>query len=128
MTAPDPASTMVELLDLPDRLDLPEGERPSVQRVLVGDGCRVVMFAFRVGQELREHSAAFPILVQPLRGEVDFTCGGRTAALAPGSVVHVPARVRHAVRATTDASMMLTMLDPDARLGEDTATTRLPDA
>lgn len=91
------------------------GERPGVRRALVGDGCRVVMFTFREGQLLREHAAAFPILVQALSGRLEFIAAGQTVILEPGVVVNLPARVRHEVRAQTDAVFQLVMLDPRAR-------------
>lgn len=118
---------MIELINLPMAVPASEGARPAVKRVLVGDGCRVVMFTFAAGQQLREHSAAFPILVQPLTGTIDFDCDGRTARLEAGSLVHVPARVRHAVTATSDATMMLVMLDPGARLGADAESIVVPE-
>lgn len=91
------------------------GERPGVTRALVGDGCRVVMFTFAAGQVLREHAAAFPILVQALEGRLTFTAGAETIVLEPGTVANLPAHVRHEVRAESDAVLQLVMLDPRAR-------------
>ncbi|NYF99305.1 cupin domain-containing protein [Janibacter cremeus] len=99
------------LLDLP-----PEGRgaRPGVKKALVGHGARVVMFRFAAGQVLDEHKANFPILVQCLRGTVDFVAGDQTATLGPGGLANLDALVLHEVRAVTDAVFQLVMLDPAA--------------
>lgn len=95
----------------------PDGARPTVERVLVADGARLVLFAFSAGQRLSEHRAAFPILVQAVSGRLTFSAQGRDVVLVPGSVVHLPARVWHEVTAEQDSVMLLTMLDPGARSG-----------
>lgn len=91
-----------------------EGERPGVKKALVGHGARVVMFRFAAGQVLAEHTAAFPILVQCLRGRVEFVAGEQSVVLEPGSVANLDTRVPHEVRAVTDAVFQLVMLDPRA--------------
>ncbi len=112
---------MDALTDLTRRLTPIPGERPAVQRVLVADGARLVLFAFAAGQRLREHRAAFPIVVQALSGRLRFASFGADGAaeqsavvLEPGAVAHLPAREWHEVVAETDAVLLLTMLDPDA--------------
>lgn len=99
----------------------PSSDTPAVQRVMVGDGARLVLFSFLAGQRLLEHSAGFPILVQPLTGRLSFTSEGTTEELVPGSVLNLPARVRHEVVALEDTVMLLTMLDPKA-VAPDTQT------
>ena len=79
--------------------------------ILRAAGVRVVVFAFDAGQELTEHAAAMPVLLQVLSGRLAITADGRTDDLAPGGLMHVGARVPHAVRAAEPAILMLTMLD-----------------
>lgn len=103
-----------------DRLDLTgvvaaTEAKPGIKRVLVADHIRVVVFDFLQGQGLPEHTAAFPIMVQSLRGTIRFTAGGKTTELTPGDIAHLTTRLPHGVEALTDATLMLTMLDPDAR-------------
>ncbi|AOW94481.1 hypothetical protein BFN03_05715 [Rhodococcus sp. WMMA185] len=89
--------------------------RPRSHRALVAEGARVVIFAFDAGQELREHSAAFPILLQALSGHLRVTADDQTIDLQPGGLVHMTTRLRHAVIAMEPSTLMLTMLDPNAR-------------
>ncbi len=80
--------------------------------VLKADGARLVLFSFDAGQELTEHTAAMPVLLQALDGEFAITADGRTVALVPGGVIHLGARLPHAVVAKVPSRLLLTMLDP----------------
>lgn len=87
-------------------------EDSTVSRTVVkAEGMRLVLFAFDAGQELTEHTAAVPVLVQALDGAFDFTADGRTVDLRPGDVVHLRARVPHAVLAREPGRLLLTMID-----------------
>ncbi len=119
-----PAGSAPRILTMTDLHGLvhavqPRDTRPGVKRMMVADGARVIVFRFAAGQILAEHKAAFPILVQSLAGHIEFTADGRTIDLRPGDVAHLSARLLHEVRAVTDATLLLTMLDPDARAGEE---------
>ncbi|GAA4808404.1 cupin domain-containing protein [Tomitella cavernea] len=105
--------TMAEHHGLIDAVE-PRATRPGVKRIMVADGARVIVFRFAAGQILAEHKAAFPILVQSIDGHIAFTADGHTADLHPGDIAHLSARLLHEVRAVTDATLLLTMLDPDA--------------
>ncbi len=80
--------------------------------VLRGEGVRVVLFSFDAGQQLTEHTAAVPVLLQVLDGHLRITADGRTVDLTPGGVVHLATRTPHAVLAVEPSRLMLTMLDP----------------
>nr|WP_257907181.1 cupin domain-containing protein [Janibacter limosus] len=72
------------------------------------------MMRFAAGQVLAEHTAAFPILVQCLQGEIEFVTGEQSLRLTPGVVANLDANVPHEVRGVTDAIFQLVMLDPAA--------------
>ena len=80
--------------------------------VLRAEGARVVVFSFDAGQELTEHTAAVPILLQVLDGRLRVGAAGQRVELAPGGLVHIGARVPHEVLALAPTRMVLTMLDP----------------
>lgn len=80
--------------------------------VLTAEGARLVLFAFDTGQELTEHTAAVPVLLQVLDGALLVAASGREVTLRPGGVVHLPSRLPHAVHALEPSRMLLTMLDP----------------
>lgn len=79
--------------------------------ILRAEGVRLVLFAFDEGEELSEHTAAMPVLLQALDGRFEITAAGRTVTLVPGGVVHLGTRTPHAVLAQEPGRLLLTMLD-----------------
>ena len=114
-----PEAEPVEMTYLADLASLVEvAPEATVSRtVLTADGARLVLFSFDAGQELSEHTAAMPVLLQVLDGSLTVTAGSRTELLQPGGVVHLAARLPHAVLALEPSRLLLTMLDPRARAG-----------
>ena len=90
-----------------------------VSRVLLKNkGGTVTLFAFSKNEGLSEHTAPFDALVQVIEGEAGI---GIAPAGEPGSalekfqvrageVITLPANRAHAVTATTDFKMLLTMI------------------
>lgn len=89
-------------------------ERPNVQILSDIGTARLVLFAFKAGQQLQEHSTSSQILVQALRGRVIFTAAGSSVRLQAGMVLQVEANVPHTVEAQTDAVMLLTFVPSPA--------------
>jgi len=85
-------------------------EEPYVQVLSDIGAARLVLFAFKAGQQLQEHSTSCQILIQALRGRLMFTAAGQGIKLQAGTVLQLEANVPHAVVAQTDAVMLLTMI------------------
>lgn len=75
---------------------------------------RTVLFGFAAGQELTEHTSTQHALIQILSGECEFSLGGRPHVLKAGDFLYMPPNLPHAVRATTQFSMLLTLVKPAA--------------
>jgi quercetin dioxygenase-like cupin family protein len=73
---------------------------------------RVVLFGFAEGQELTEHTSTQRAVIEILSGECDFSLGGKSHALKAGDFLHMPPNVPHAVKATKQFSMILTLIKP----------------
>ena len=84
-------------------------------------GVRVVLFGFDAGQELTEHTAAMPVLLQALDGRLRIGGDGKEAELLPGGLIHLDTRVPHTVVAIEPSRLLLTMLDSRARPVHDSA-------
>ncbi len=89
-------------------------ERPDVQILSDIGTARLVLFAFKAGQQLQEHCTSSQIMVQALRGRVIFTAAGSSVKLHAGMVLQVEANVSHTVVAQTDAVMLLTLVPSPA--------------
>lgn len=77
------------------------------------ENMRVVLFGFSPGQELTEHTSTQHALVQVLTGECDFSLGDQWHHLKAGALLYMPPNLRHAVKATTEFSMLLTLSKPE---------------
>ncbi len=75
-------------------------------------GVRAVLFGFSDGQELTEHTSTQNALVQVLSGECEFSLNGKPHNLKPGDLLYMPANAPHALKATTQFSMLLTLFKP----------------
>lgn len=70
---------------------------------------RVVLFGFAEGQELTEHTSTQQAVVQILSGECEFSLGGKPHHCKAGDLIYIPPNLPHAVKATQQFSMLLTL-------------------
>lgn len=102
---------MQHIEDLAALIEVAPGSTVS-RTVLRDQGARVVLFSFDSGEELSEHTAAVPILLTVLDGRLRVQADGDPVELRPGGLVHIGARVPHALTALEPSRMALVMLDP----------------
>ena len=74
------------------------------------DRVKIVLFGFAGGQELSQHTAAVPAILQIVNGDARVTLDGEEKELSAGSWVFMEANLPHAIYARTDVIMLLTML------------------
>lgn len=95
--------------DIAAEVEIPQNG--TLSRVLYKDErLRLVVFAFDVDQELTEHTASVPAVVQVVRGRLHVTLGSEEVTATPGSWIWMPASLPHSVRALEPSVMLLTML------------------
>ena len=83
----------------------------TVSKVVVRDGpLRLVMFAFDAGEELTEHTATVPVVLQVLAGAVSVEAGGDQVQLLDGGWLFLEANEPHSVFAEAPTKMLLTMV------------------
>ena len=70
----------------------------------------VTLFAFDIGQELSEHSAPFDALIQVLEGTAQIIIDKKPYNVPTGESIIMPANISHAVKATSQFKMLLTMI------------------
>jgi quercetin dioxygenase-like cupin family protein len=80
--------------------------------VLKGPSTRVVLFGFSEGQELTEHTSTQHAVIQILSGECEFSVSGKAHTLKSGDLLYMPPNAPHAVKATKQFSMLLTLSKP----------------
>ena len=90
-----------------------------VSRTLLRTGnTRVVLFGFAEGQELTEHTSTQSAVVQILSGECEFSLGGKPHTVKAGDLIYLPPNLPHAVSATSQFSMLLTLTKADTSLAK----------
>jgi len=85
-------------------------ERRASTVAFAAEGVRAVVFAFSAGQELAEHRAPAPILLQALEGQLRVAAEDREVLLRPGGILHLGAGVPHSVAADDPAKLLLCIL------------------
>jgi quercetin dioxygenase-like cupin family protein len=85
-------------------------EHGRTARTLVKEGpLRLTLMGLAAGGVLPEHSAAGPVCIHVLRGDVVFTALGVEHALSAGDVLVFAAGVRHAARSESGCVFLLTV-------------------
>jgi quercetin dioxygenase-like cupin family protein len=98
-----------EILNIAELVDYQEGSVVSRQ-ITKAEAGNVTLFAFDAGQELSEHTAPFDALVHVVEGEAEIIISGESFHLKEGDAIIMPADEPHAVKATAQFKMLLTMI------------------
>lgn len=95
--------------------------RDTVSVAIVRDDrIEVMRLVLPADKRLPEHLAHGPITIQCIEGSVELTAHDAARTLQAGDLVYLAARVPHAVRAVTDASLLVTMVLDHGVHGEGT--------
>ena len=100
---------MAEILKIDEQVTYQENAVVSSQ-VLRAEKGNVTLFAFDKGQELSEHSTSFDALVQVLDGKAEIIISGQSFHMKSGEAIILPADEPHAIKATEQFKMLLTMI------------------
>jgi quercetin dioxygenase-like cupin family protein len=73
------------------------------------------LFAFWKGEELSEHTAKFDALIQVLDGEAEILIDKKPYSVKTGESIIMPANIPHAVKATENFKMLLTMIKDEIK-------------
>ncbi len=83
----------------------------TLSRVLHRDErLRLVVFAFDTDQELTEHTAAVPAVLQVISGRIEMGLAGDSVTVEPGGWLRMDAHLPHSLVALEPTVLVLTML------------------
>lgn len=96
-------------------LDLAKEAAPPADGILSrtifqDEKLKAVLFGFSEGQELSEHTAAKPALLYFVSGEATLGLGTDIQEAQAGTWVHMPAQLKHAIKAKSPLVMLLMLL------------------
>ena len=98
-----------EVFTLADQIQYQENAVVSSQ-VLRAENGNISLFAFDAGQELSEHSTHYDALLQILDGNAEIIISGKSFSMQAGETIILPADEPHAVKATVQFKMLLTII------------------
>jgi len=78
--------------------------------VFKDDRIKAVIFGFGQGQELSEHTAAKTAMQFFVKGEANVGLGDDSKEAQNGTWVHMPAGLKHSIKAKTLVVMLLVLL------------------
>ncbi|MDD5370040.1 MAG: cupin domain-containing protein [Anaerolineaceae bacterium] len=78
--------------------------------ILTTEKVKTTLFGFDAGQELTEHTAAYPAILYFIKGQADLTVGGDNYTARDGTFIHMPARMPHSLVTNTPVVMLLLLL------------------
>ncbi len=74
------------------------------------ESVKTILFGFKPGQELSEHTASVPAVLHFLSGKASLVLGEEAQSAQGGTWIHLPANLPHSIRAETETLMLLTLL------------------
>lgn len=95
--------------DLREHAPVPENGILS-RTLQADDRSKTIQFVFAPGQELSAHTAPCPAILYFAKGEADLLLGGDTKEAHEGTLVHMPPKLEHGIKAKTEVVMLLVML------------------
>ena len=97
------------ILDLAKEAEPPADGKAS-KIVFEDDRIKAVVFGFGQGQGLSEHKAAKPAMLFFVKGEASVGLGDDVHDAQAGTWVHMPAGLKHSIKAKTTMVMLLVLL------------------
>jgi quercetin dioxygenase-like cupin family protein len=96
-------------------LDLVKEAEPPADGILSrtvfqDDRIKAVVFGFGQSGELSEHTAAKPVMLYFVKGEATLGLGDDVRDAQAGTWIHLPANMKHSIRAKTPVVMLLVLL------------------
>lgn len=88
--------------------------KPAVSLLLETDFSKEIRIVFKKGQIMKDHKAPFSIVVQVVKGQIDFGVEDRVHQLNEGDLISLKANVPHNLSATSESVVRLTLSKSDS--------------
>jgi quercetin dioxygenase-like cupin family protein len=102
-------TTYTHILNLAKETE-PPADGILSRTVFQDDRLKAVAFGFGQGQELSEHTSSKPAILFFVKGEAILGLGDDVQEAQAGTWVHMPAGLKHSIKAKTPVVMLLVLL------------------
>lgn len=89
-------------------------DKPTITLLMETDTTKEIRIVMRKNQEMKEHSAPKPIVVEVFEGEISFGVQQKELKLKKGDLIALDANVPHDLVCTEDAIVRLTIAKTDS--------------
>lgn len=89
-------------------------DNPAITLLMETESTKEIRIVMRKGQEMKEHSAPKPIVVEMFEGEINFGVNKKVLNLKKGDLIALDANVPHDLVCTEDAIVRLTLAKTDS--------------
>ena len=97
------------ILDLAKEVE-PPADGIFSKSIYQDDRIKAVVFGFGQGQELSEHTASKPAMLFFVKGEASVGLGDGVHDAQAGTWVHMPANLKHSIKAKTLVVILLVLM------------------
>ncbi|WBX75891.1 AraC family ligand binding domain-containing protein [Tenacibaculum ovolyticum] len=87
--------------------------KPAVSLLLDTDFSKEIRVVFKKGQVMEDHQAPFAIIVQVVKGSIDFGVNNEVKQLSVGDIISLKPQVVHNLIATEESVVRLTLSKSD---------------
>jgi len=85
------------------------GKKPAVSILLETDFSKEIQIAFEKGQIMKDHKAPYSIIVQVVKGSINFGVNGEISTLNTGDLISLDANIVHNLTALEQSIVRLTL-------------------
>lgn len=89
-------------------------EKPHISVLLETDFSKEIRIVFKKGQIMKDHKAPFTIVVQVLKGNIDFGVDAKTFKMNTGDLISLKPKVVHNLTAKEESVVRLTLSKLDS--------------
>ncbi len=86
---------------------------PAISVLFETDFTKEIRIAMKQGQQMKEHQTSFPIVVELVEGQIDFTVSGEVINLEKGDLIALNGGVPHSLDALEESIVRLTLTKAD---------------
>ena len=90
--------------------DLTFGEKATAKVILETSFSKEIRILLKKGQTMKEHKAPSPIVLQVLKGEINFRVYGSIQNMKEGGILSLGGNILHELYAKEDSVVRLTLL------------------